>query len=69
MSVTLVTESASLVLQDDILLPLYPVAIVELLLCLHVDKSVHTPGHAPTWLLLRQRRAMSIFLQSGTIVA
>ena len=41
-SVTLVAESASLVLQDDILLPLCPVAIVELLHCLHVDKSVHT---------------------------
>ena len=23
----------------------------------HADKSVHTPGHTPTWLLLRQRRA------------
>ena len=56
-SVTLVAESASRVLQDDIILPLCPVAIVELLLCLHVDKSVHTPGHAPTWLLLRQRGA------------
>ena len=41
-SVTHVDESASLVLQDDILLPLYPVAIVELLLCLQEDKSVHT---------------------------
>ena len=49
-SVALVAESASLVLQDDILLPPCPVAIVELLLCLHVDKNVHTPSHAPTWL-------------------
>ena len=56
MSVTLVAESVSLVFQNDILLPFCPVAIVELFLCLHVDKSVHTPGHAPTWLLLRQRR-------------
>ena len=53
----LVAESASLVHQDDILLPLCPVAIVEVLHCLRVDKSVHTPGHAPTWLLLRQHRA------------
>ena len=56
-SVTLVAESASLVQQDDILLPLCPVAIVELILCLHVDKSVHIPGHAPTWLLSRQHGA------------
>ena len=56
-SVTLVAESASLVLQDDILSPLCPVAIIELLLCLHVDKSVQTPGHAPNWLFVRQRRA------------
>ena len=54
-SVTLVAESASLVLQEDILLPLCPV--VELILSFHVDKSLHTPGNAPTWLLLRLRRA------------
>ena len=47
--VKLVVEFASLVLQDGIPLPLCPVATVELLLCLHVDKSVHTPGQAPTW--------------------
>ena len=41
-SVTLVVEFANFVLQDDILLPLCPVATEELLLCLLADKSVHT---------------------------
>ena len=55
-SVTLVVEFASVVIQDDIF-PLCPVATEELLLCLHVDKSVHTPGHAPIWLLPQQHGA------------
>ena len=42
-------------------LPLCPVATEELLLCLHVDKSVHTPGHAPIWLLPQQHRACPSF--------
>ena len=63
-SVVLVVEFASLVIQDDFLLPLCPVATEELRLCLHVDKSVHTPGHAPTWLLPRQRRAPSSWSRS-----
>ena len=55
--VTLVVEFASVVLQDDILLPLCPAATEELLLCLRVDTSVHTPGQAPTWLFQPPRRA------------
>ena len=46
-SVTLVAESASLVLQDDILLPLSSSNC----------STPPTPSHAPTWLLLRQREA------------
>ena len=56
-SVTLVAEFANLVSQDDILLPLCPVATEELLLCLRVNKSVHIPGHAPIWLLPPPHRA------------
>ena len=56
-SVTLVAEFASLVLQDDILLPRCPAATDKLLLFLHVDKSVHTPSHARIWLLPQQQRA------------
>ena len=56
-SVTLVVQLACLVLQDDILLLLCPVATEELLFCLNLNQSVHTPGHAPTWLLPQQRRA------------
>ena len=55
----LVVEFANLVLQDGILLPPCPVATEELLLCLHVDKSVHTPGHAPIWLLPQQHACRS----------
>ena len=40
-SVTLVVDFANLILQDDILLPRCPVATEELL-CLRVDKIVHT---------------------------
>ena len=58
-SATSVVEFASLVLQDDILLPLCPVATEELLLCLHVDKSVHAASHAPIWLLPQQHKACS----------
>ena len=42
-SVILVVEFASLVLQDDILLPPCPVATEELFLCLHVDKKRSYP--------------------------
>ena len=56
-SVTLVVEFANLVLQDDILLPPCPAATEKLPLCLRVDKSVHTPGHAPIWLSPQQHRA------------
>ena len=56
-SVTLVVEFASLVFQDDILLPLCPVETEKFILCLHVDKSVHTQGHAPILLLSQQHWA------------
>ena len=54
-SVTIAVELASLVL-PDILLPLCPVATEEVLLCLHVDKGVHTPSHVPTLLLGQQHK-------------
>ena len=50
-SVTQVVELAN----HDIL-PLCPAATEELLF-LRVDKSVHTPGHTPTWLFRQPRRA------------
>ena len=39
-------------------MPLCPVATEELL-CLRVDKSVHTSGHAPIWLSSQQRASIS----------
>ena len=63
-SMTLVVE---FVVQDDILLPLCPQANEELF-CLRVDKRSYTRSRTPlavaatTW-------SMSVFLESGTIVA
>ena len=55
-SVILVVEYASLVLQDDILLPPCPVAAEELLLS-PCRQKLSYPGHAPIWLLPQQPRA------------
>ena len=69
MSVILVVEFASLVLQDDILLPPCPVATEELFLCLHVDKKAFIPQVTQPFGCCRHNRGMSMFLESGTIVA
>ena len=46
------------------------VATEELLLiCLRVDRNVRTPNHALIWLFQQPHLGMSIFLESGTLVA
>ena len=64
-SVILVVEFASLVLQDDILLQPCPVATEELLLCLHVDKKRSYSRSRTLLAVTATTEGMSIFLESA----
>ena len=68
-SLILFEEFASLVHQDDSPLPLGPAATEELLHCLRVDQKRSYPRSRTQLAVPATTWGMSIFLESGTIVA